>query len=110
MPACIYQHTTCTVFFVETITVSIKESYKQKFAFIGSVKVWDPRQKNDPVATMEPGEGESKRDCWTVAFGRFNTSNTEIVTTLTENCCLSCKHFYNAISHMVMVSSCQMKC
>jgi len=37
----------------------------------GSVKVWDPRQKNDPVATMEPGEGESKRDCWTVAFGMY---------------------------------------
>ena len=36
----------------------------------GSVKVWDPRQKNDPVATMEPGEGETKRDCWAVAFGR----------------------------------------
>ncbi|XP_013404845.1 WD repeat-containing protein 92 isoform X2 [Lingula anatina] len=35
----------------------------------GSVKVWDPRQKNDPVAAMEPGEGEDKRDCWTVAFG-----------------------------------------
>jgi len=39
----------------------------------GAVKVWDPRQKNDPVATMEPGEGETKRDCWTVAFGHaFN--------------------------------------
>ncbi|KAH9507210.1 WD repeat-containing protein 92 [Bulinus truncatus] len=35
----------------------------------GTVKVWDPRQKNDPVATMEPGEGETRRDCWTVAFG-----------------------------------------
>lgn len=35
----------------------------------GSVKVWDPRQKNEPVATMEPGEGEAKRDCWCVAFG-----------------------------------------
>jgi len=35
----------------------------------GAVKVWDPRQKNDPVATMEPGEGEDKRDCWAVAFG-----------------------------------------
>ncbi|KAH9507212.1 hypothetical protein Btru_056629 [Bulinus truncatus] len=34
-----------------------------------TVKVWDPRQKNDPVATMEPGEGETRRDCWTVAFG-----------------------------------------
>lgn len=37
---------------------------------LGAVKVWDPRQKNDPVATMEPGEGETKRDCWAVAFGR----------------------------------------
>ena len=36
---------------------------------IGAVKVWDPRQKNDPVATMEASEGESKRDCWAVAFG-----------------------------------------
>jgi WD40 repeat protein len=35
----------------------------------GCVKVWDQRQKNDPVATMEPAEGEVKRDCWTVAFG-----------------------------------------
>lgn len=38
--------------------------------FTGTVKVWDPRQKNEPVASMEPGEGESKRDCWTVAFGK----------------------------------------
>lgn len=36
---------------------------------LGAVKVWDPRQKGEPVATMEPGEGETKRDCWTVAFG-----------------------------------------
>ncbi|KAL7877351.1 hypothetical protein SRHO_G00039940 [Serrasalmus rhombeus] len=39
----------------------------------GTVKVWDPRQKDTPVANMEPAEGESKRDCWTVAFGHaFN--------------------------------------
>ncbi|XP_029558991.1 dynein axonemal assembly factor 10 isoform X1 [Salmo trutta] len=39
----------------------------------GTVKVWDPRQKDSPVANMEPGEGEAKRDCWTVAFGHaFN--------------------------------------
>ncbi|MBN3320352.1 WDR92 protein, partial [Atractosteus spatula] len=39
----------------------------------GTVKVWDPRQKDTPVANMEPVEGESKRDCWTVAFGHaFN--------------------------------------
>ena len=38
---------------------------------VGSVKVWDPRQKNEAVATMEPGEGETKRDCWTVCFGGY---------------------------------------
>ena len=37
----------------------------------GTVKVWDPRQKDDPVANMEPVQGENKRDCWTVAFGKF---------------------------------------
>lgn len=36
---------------------------------LGTVKVWDPRQKETPVANMEPAQGESKRDCWTVAFG-----------------------------------------
>ena len=35
----------------------------------GSVKVWDPRQRDQPVACMEPAEGEARRDCWTVAFG-----------------------------------------
>ncbi|WAR18493.1 WDR92-like protein, partial [Mya arenaria] len=45
----------------------------------GSVKVWDPRQKNDPVATMEPGEGETKRDCWTVAFGNAYTPHERCV-------------------------------
>uniref|UniRef100_A0A8C9RKN9 Dynein axonemal assembly factor 10 n=1 Tax=Scleropages formosus TaxID=113540 RepID=A0A8C9RKN9_SCLFO len=39
----------------------------------GTVKVWDPRQKDSPVANMEPVDGEAKRDCWTVAFGHaFN--------------------------------------
>lgn len=37
----------------------------------GTVKVWDPRQKDDPVANMEPVQGENKRDCWTVAFGKL---------------------------------------
>lgn len=41
----------------------------------GSVKVWDPRQKGRPVAVMEPKEGESRRDCWAVAFG--NSYNSE---------------------------------
>lgn len=41
----------------------------------GTVKVWDPRQKDFPVANMEPAQGESTRDCWTVAFGRSEFSN-----------------------------------
>lgn len=40
----------------------------------GTVKVWDPRQKDTPVANMEPMEGETKRDCWTVAFGKIQHS------------------------------------
>lgn len=42
---------------------------------IGTVKVWDPRQKDDPVANMEPVQGENKRDCWTVAFGKLLTNS-----------------------------------
>ena len=42
---------------------------------LGSVKVWDQRQKDKPVAIMSPAEGEMKRDCWAVAFG--NSYNDE---------------------------------
>jgi len=45
----------------------------------GSVKVWDPRQKDDPVACMEPAEGEPRRDCWTVAFGNSFNSEERVV-------------------------------
>lgn len=38
----------------------------------GCVRVWDPRQA-EPVVSLEPDEGEAKRDCWTVCFGNsFN--------------------------------------
>ena len=37
----------------------------------GSVKVWDPRQKDKPVANMAPAEGQEGRDCWCVAFGKI---------------------------------------
>lgn len=46
----------------------------------GTVKVWDPRQKDVPVANMEPMEGETKRDCWTVAFGMLKISNFQMIT------------------------------
>ena len=44
----------------------------------GSVKVWDPRQKGKPVATMEPAEGDARRDCWTVAFGNQSNANCSL--------------------------------
>jgi hypothetical protein len=37
----------------------------------GSVKIWDIREKGKPVVTIEPSEGETKRDCWAVAFGNL---------------------------------------
>ena len=43
----------------------------------GTVKVWDPRQKDTPVVNMEPQEGETKRDCWTVAFGKITFSTID---------------------------------
>lgn len=38
----------------------------------GTVKIWDIRQKSDPVACIEPTTAEPNstiRECWTVAFG-----------------------------------------
>jgi len=34
----------------------------------GCVRLWDPRVA-EPVLALEPGEGQTARDCWTVAFG-----------------------------------------
>ncbi|XP_077299935.1 dynein axonemal assembly factor 10 [Arctopsyche grandis] len=45
----------------------------------GTVKVWDQRQKEKPVANMEPYPGETKRDCWTVAFGNSYNNTERIV-------------------------------
>ncbi|KAG8323518.1 dynein axonemal assembly factor 10 [Homalodisca vitripennis] len=45
----------------------------------GSVKVWDPRQKNKPVAVMEPADGEARRDCWSVAFGNSYNNEERVV-------------------------------
>ena len=35
---------------------------------VTSSQVWDPRTE-DPVLSLEPVEGETPADCWTVAFG-----------------------------------------
>lgn len=41
----------------------------------GCVRVWDPRVK-EPVLSLEPEEGQTARDCWTVSFGN-SYSDTE---------------------------------
>ncbi|PIK45110.1 WD repeat-containing protein 92 [Apostichopus japonicus] len=51
----------------------------------GSVKVWDPRQKDDPVACMKPKEGETKRDCWSVAFGHAHNQMDRCVAAGYDN-------------------------
>ncbi|EDO30763.1 predicted protein [Nematostella vectensis] len=46
----------------------------------GSVSVWDPRQKDKPVASMAPIEGQEGRDCWAVAFGdTYNAEERSVV-------------------------------
>lgn len=50
----------------------------------GSVKVWDPRQKDEPVAHIsakknEAGDAQATRDCWAVCFGdSFNNSERAV--------------------------------
>lgn len=51
----------------------------------GSVKVWDPREKSRPVAVMEPKTGETRRDCWCVAFGNSYNSEERIVAAGYDN-------------------------
>jgi WD40 repeat protein len=41
----------------------------------GRVRIWDQRQKDDPVVSFDPKTGDVARDCWTVAFG--NSYNDE---------------------------------
>lgn len=47
-------------------------------SYDGFVKVWDPRQKEKPVAIMEPLD-EIKRQCWAVTFGNAYNSQERIV-------------------------------
>lgn len=48
----------------------------------GSVKVWDPRQRDDPVAHISAkssDESRDVRDCWAVGFGdSFNNSERAV--------------------------------
>ncbi|GBP58619.1 WD repeat-containing protein 92 [Eumeta japonica] len=51
----------------------------------GTVKVWDPRQRGKPVANMQPVTGETKRDCWGVAFGNSYNDAERIVVAGYDN-------------------------
>ncbi|XP_033632495.1 WD repeat-containing protein 92-like [Asterias rubens] len=51
----------------------------------GAVKVWDPRQKDEPVVNMQPAEGEAKRDCWTVAFGHAHNESDRCIAAGYDN-------------------------
>lgn len=51
------------------------------YLYSGSVKVWDPRQKDVPVANMESSDQDLKRDCWCVAFGESSQSYSSIIET-----------------------------
>ncbi|KAJ3320848.1 WD repeat-containing protein 92 [Blyttiomyces sp. JEL0837] len=51
----------------------------------GSVKVWDVRQKDKPVAVMAQPEGEAPRDAWCVAFGNSHNDTERMLTAGYEN-------------------------
>ena len=51
----------------------------------GCVHVWDPRQADKPVASMEPEEGAPTRDCWSVSFGDAHSADDRCVVAGYDN-------------------------
>lgn len=51
----------------------------------GVVNIWDTRQKEKPVAVIAPEEGETRRDCWCVAFGNSFNSEDRMVAAGYDN-------------------------
>ena len=49
----------------------------------GCVRLWDPRVP-DPVLGLEPGAGETARDCWTVAFGNSYSDEDRCIQVFAE--------------------------
>lgn len=45
----------------------------------GCVRVWDFRQKDAPVASLEPGSAGDAVDCWAVAFGNASAATERCV-------------------------------
>lgn len=51
----------------------------------GCVHVWDPRQRDRPVASMEPETGTPPRDCWCVSFGDAHSADDRVVAAGYDN-------------------------
>lgn len=51
----------------------------------GCVKVWDVRQKERPVASLEPEDSRQGRDCWAVAFGNSYNDEERVVAAGFDN-------------------------
>ena len=51
----------------------------------GRVCVWDPRQRDAPVAALEPETPDSARDCWSVAFGNAYNNDDRCVVAGYDN-------------------------
>lgn len=51
----------------------------------GSVKIWDTRQRDRPVSTIAPAQGEKTKDVWTVAFGNAYNDQERMVCAGYEN-------------------------
>jgi len=51
----------------------------------GAVHIWDPRQKDTPVASMTPDAGAPARDCWAVAFGDAHSADSRVVAAGYDN-------------------------
>ncbi|KAJ3189345.1 hypothetical protein HDU85_002974 [Gaertneriomyces sp. JEL0708] len=52
---------------------------------VGTVKVWDIRQKDRPVAKIAPAEGETAHDTWAVAFGNAYNDQERVLCAGYEN-------------------------
>jgi len=51
----------------------------------GHVKVWDVRQKERPVACMQPKNTTKVRDCWAVAFGHSHNATDRMLVSGYDN-------------------------
>eukprot|EP00761_Pharyngomonas_kirbyi_P003164 gb/GECH01003168.1/.p1 GENE.gb/GECH01003168.1/~~gb/GECH01003168.1/.p1 ORF type:complete len:355 (+),score=84.66 gb/GECH01003168.1/:1-1065(+) len=51
----------------------------------GCVKIWDTRQRDKPVTSLEPEDSSESRDCWAVSFGNSFNNEERIVAAGYDN-------------------------